>query len=83
MRTEGAIAIGQALSNSNPYLKEVNLSFGEVRLEGAIEVCKGLREKEQLCKLNLNGNQFGEDGVEKIEDYAEENGYAISFSYCW
>ncbi|XP_076802519.1 ran GTPase-activating protein 1-like [Clavelina lepadiformis] len=72
VRTEGAKAIGEALKNSNPDLKELILSFGEIQLEGGLKICDALSGKEMLKKLDLNGNQFGEDGVEEVKDLAKE-----------
>nr|CAB3265428.1 ran GTPase-activating protein 1-like [Phallusia mammillata] len=72
IRTEGAKALGQNLAESNPNLKELILSFGEVQLEGGIAVCEAMTGKLMLQKLDLNGNQFGDDGVDEIKDLGKE-----------
>uniref|UniRef100_F6PK54 Ran-GTPase activating protein 1 C-terminal domain-containing protein n=3 Tax=Ciona intestinalis TaxID=7719 RepID=F6PK54_CIOIN len=53
VRTNGAKAIGKSLEDSNPNLKELLLSFGEIQLEGGIAICNGLENKEFLQKLDL------------------------------
>uniref|UniRef100_H2YNM0 Ran-GTPase activating protein 1 C-terminal domain-containing protein n=1 Tax=Ciona savignyi TaxID=51511 RepID=H2YNM0_CIOSA len=68
VRTKGAEAIGQCLEVSNPNLKELHLSFGEIQLEGGIAVCTAMENKEFLQKLDLNGNKFGEEGVDEVKD---------------
>jgi len=70
VRTEGASKIATSLKTSNPNLKELNLSFGEVRLSGGVNVCECMENKEHLEVLDLNGNQFGEDGCVEIEKLA-------------
>merc|ERR1711881_96608 len=70
VRTAGAKAIGNSLKESNPNLRELNLSFGEIRLEGGIGVCESLAKKAHLEKVDLNGNQFGEDGIAELQDIA-------------
>nr|XP_039249558.1 ran GTPase-activating protein 1-like [Styela clava] len=75
VRTEGAVAIGEALRISNPNLHTLILAFGEIQLEGAISICNGVAEKEHLELLDLNGNQFGDDGVDEVQDLAKELGY--------
>nr|XP_026690179.1 ran GTPase-activating protein 1-like [Ciona intestinalis] len=72
VRTNGAKAIGKSLEDSNPNLKELLLSFGEIQLEGGIAICNGLENKEFLQKLDLNGNKFGEEGVDEVKDRAND-----------
>ena len=74
MRTDGATHIGDALKTSNPHLRQLILSFGEVQLDGAIRVCEGIAGKEMLELVDLNGNQFGPDGVDEITDMMKEFG---------
>ena len=71
VRTEGARKIAASLQTSNPNLKELNLSFGEIRLSGGLKVCECMQSKENLKLLDLNGNQFGEDGCDDIQKLAE------------
>jgi len=72
VRTRGAASIARNLASSNPNLKQLLLAFGEIQLEGGIEICNALACKEHLEKLDLNGNRFGDDGVDEIKDLAKE-----------
>ena len=76
VRTNGAKALAKALKNSNPGLEQLILSGGEVQLEGGLKICEALADKEALQKVDLNENQFGEDGVNEIKDLADENHFA-------
>uniref|UniRef100_A0A8B9KBW7 Ran GTPase-activating protein 1 n=1 Tax=Astyanax mexicanus TaxID=7994 RepID=A0A8B9KBW7_ASTMX len=71
VRSEGAVAIAEALKEGLPILKELNLSFGEITEEAALAVAKAVEHKDQLEKLDLNGNCFGEDGCQNLRDLME------------
>uniref|UniRef100_A0A8C1LBP9 Ran GTPase-activating protein 1 n=1 Tax=Cyprinus carpio TaxID=7962 RepID=A0A8C1LBP9_CYPCA len=71
VRSEGAIAIAAALREGLPFLRELNLSFGEICEAAAVVVAKAVRSKADLEKLDLNGNCFGEDGCEALRDVME------------
>ena len=72
VKTEGAKAIAKALKSSNANLEQLILSFNEIELEGGLRLCEGLSNKEYLKRIDLNGNKFGEDGVEELTDRAQE-----------
>ncbi|XP_059418466.1 ran GTPase-activating protein 1a [Carassius carassius] len=72
VRSEGASAIAETLKEGLPILKELNLSFGEITDEAALEVARAVQHKDQFEKLDLNGNSFGEDGCEKLRDVMEK-----------
>ncbi|XP_016091916.1 ran GTPase-activating protein 1-like isoform X1 [Sinocyclocheilus grahami] len=71
VRSEGAIAIAGALREGLPFLRELNLSFGEICEAAAVVVAKAVQGKADLEKLDLNGNCFGEDGCEALRDVME------------
>ncbi|XP_051770080.1 ran GTPase-activating protein 1b [Ctenopharyngodon idella] len=71
VRSEGAIAIAGALREGLPFLRELNLSFGEICEAAALVVAKAVRGKADLEKLDLNGNCFGEDGCEALREAME------------
>lgn len=71
VRSEGAVAIAEALKEGLPILKELNLSFGEITEEAALAVVKAVEHKDQLEKLDLNGNSFGEDGCQNLREMME------------
>ncbi|KAM8824062.1 ran GTPase-activating protein 1-like [Synchiropus picturatus] len=72
VRPAGAMAIAEAVSEGLPILKELNLSFGEITEEAALAVAKAVKNKEQLEKLDLNGNCLGEGGCQAVKELMEE-----------
>ncbi|KAM7386466.1 hypothetical protein PAMA_009198 [Pampus argenteus] len=71
VRPAGAIAIAKTVSEGLPILKELNLSFGEITEEAALAVAQAVEDKDQLEKLDLNGNCLGEDGCKALKDALE------------
>ncbi|KAK7166992.1 hypothetical protein R3I94_001404 [Phoxinus phoxinus] len=71
VRSEGASAIAETLREGLPILKELNLSFGEITEEAAMEVARSVQLKDQLEKLDLNGNSLGEEGCEGVREVME------------
>ncbi|XP_067311826.1 ran GTPase-activating protein 1a [Pseudorasbora parva] len=68
VRSEGASAIAETLREGLPILKELNLSFGEITEEAALEVARSVQHKDQLEKLDLNGNSLGEEGCDNLRE---------------
>ncbi|XP_054616012.1 ran GTPase-activating protein 1a isoform X1 [Dunckerocampus dactyliophorus] len=71
VRPAGATAIAETVSEGLPILKELNLSFGEITEEAALAVAHAVKDKDQLEKLDLNGNYLGEDGCKALKDLME------------
>ncbi|XP_076609579.1 ran GTPase-activating protein 1-like isoform X2 [Chaetodon auriga] len=71
VRPAGAIAIAESVSEGLPILKELNLSFGEITEEAALAVAHAVKGKNQLDKLDLNGNCLGEEGCKALKDCME------------
>ncbi|XP_067237241.1 ran GTPase-activating protein 1a [Chanodichthys erythropterus] len=71
VRSEGASAIAETLKEGLPILKELNLSFGEITEEAALEVARSVQHKDQLEKLDLNGNSLGEEGCDNLREVME------------
>ncbi|XP_059203978.1 ran GTPase-activating protein 1a isoform X2 [Centropristis striata] len=71
VRPAGAIAIAETVSEGLPILKELNLAFGEITEEAALAVAQAVKNKDQLEKLDLNGNCLGEDGCKVLKDAME------------
>ncbi|XP_031726926.1 ran GTPase-activating protein 1 isoform X1 [Anarrhichthys ocellatus] len=71
VRPAGAIAIAETVSEGLPILKELNLSFGEITEEAALAVAQAVKNRDQLEKLDLNGNSLGEDGCKALKDTME------------
>ncbi|XP_041033826.1 ran GTPase-activating protein 1b isoform X1 [Carcharodon carcharias] len=71
VRSEGARAIAKAVKSGLQNLKELNLSFGEIRKDAAITVAEAVEDKSLLEKLDLNGNCLGEEGCEQLKEVVE------------
>ncbi|XP_074553034.1 ran GTPase-activating protein 1-like [Halichoeres trimaculatus] len=71
VRPAGAMAIAETVAEGLPILKELNLSFGEITEEAALTVAQAVKDKDQLEKLDLNGNCLGEDGCKALRDVLE------------
>ncbi|CAJ1075847.1 ran GTPase-activating protein 1a isoform X2 [Xyrichtys novacula] len=71
VRPAGAVAIAETVAEGLPILKELNLSFGEITEEAALAVAQAVKDKDQLEKLDLNGNCLGEDGCKVLKDAME------------
>uniref|UniRef100_A0A3Q2ZEF1 Ran GTPase-activating protein 1 n=1 Tax=Hippocampus comes TaxID=109280 RepID=A0A3Q2ZEF1_HIPCM len=76
VRPVGATAIAETVSEGLPILKELNLSFGEITEEAALAVARAVKNKNQLEKLDLNGEERddeGEPGDDEDDDDDDED----------
>ncbi|KAG1696983.1 Ran GTPase-activating protein 1 [Nymphon striatum] len=74
MRTGGAEAVAKSLANDHIQLEELCMSYNEILKEGGLEIVSALKNKSKLRSLDINGNQFGEEGVRLIKDQLEKIG---------
>lgn len=74
LKSGGAKLICKALKGRHPNLKEFVLDSNEIRLKGGLEIVGAVKGKENLERLSIDGNQFGEDGLKKILNKMEEIG---------
>ncbi|CAH1777387.1 unnamed protein product [Owenia fusiformis] len=65
VRTKGAAAIATSIKQTHKNLKEVNLGFNEIKKSGATAIAEAL-EGKPIETLDLDGNQFGEEGCELL-----------------
>ncbi|KAM6162018.1 ran GTPase-activating protein 1 [Erethizon dorsatum] len=68
VRSKGAVAIADAVRGGLPKLKELNLSFCEIKRDAALAVAEAMADKAELEKLDLNGNALGEEGCEQLQE---------------
>ncbi|XP_045443401.1 ran GTPase-activating protein 1 isoform X3 [Pipistrellus kuhlii] len=68
VRSKGAVAIADAVREGLPKLKELNLSFCEIKRDAALSVAEAVADKAELEKLDLNGNALGEEGCEQLQE---------------
>lgn len=40
----------------------------EIRIESGLAIAKAIKNKSQMKKLNVNGNQFGSVGTTKLKE---------------
>uniref|UniRef100_A0A9J7Y8R1 RAN GTPase activating protein 1a n=2 Tax=Cyprinus carpio TaxID=7962 RepID=A0A9J7Y8R1_CYPCA len=73
VRSEGASAIAETLREGLPILKELNLSFGEITEEAALEVARSVQHKDQFEKLDLNEPEEDDDEEEEDDDDDDED----------
>ncbi|PNJ37479.1 RANGAP1 isoform 7, partial [Pongo abelii] len=71
VRSKGAVAIADAIRGGLPKLKELNLSFCEIKRDAALAVAEAMSDKAELEKLDLNGNTLGEEGCEQLQEVLE------------
>nr|XP_003221037.1 PREDICTED: ran GTPase-activating protein 1 [Anolis carolinensis]XP_008108950.1 PREDICTED: ran GTPase-activating protein 1 [Anolis carolinensis] len=71
VRSKGAVAIAEAVSEGLHKLKELNLSFCEIKRDAALIIAEATEDKSELEKLDLNGNCFGEEGCEQLQEILE------------
>ncbi|XP_026293877.1 ran GTPase-activating protein 1 [Frankliniella occidentalis] len=67
LKTKGAQFIAEALTEKHTQLEEVYLSCNEIGLLGGLAIVTALANKKKLMKVDLDGNQFGDDGCEQIQ----------------
>ncbi|NXE06796.1 RAGP1 protein, partial [Lophotis ruficrista] len=71
VRSKGAVAIADAVKEGLHKLKELNLSFCEIKRDAALTVAEAIEDKAALEKLDLNGNCLGEEGCEQLQEILE------------
>ncbi|KZC04806.1 Ran GTPase-activating protein 1 [Dufourea novaeangliae] len=69
LKTQGSIVLARALGieGNHPSLQKVNLSFNEIRKNGAHPIAVAMADKEQLTTLQLDGNAFGKEGRDILQ----------------
>lgn len=74
LKTAGAISLANALKTGHNNLEELTLGHNEIRLKGGLQLVEAMANKNKLKVLNLNGNQFGEEGRKQIENEIKQIG---------
>lgn len=67
VKSKGAAAIAEALKDGHIALKELYLTFNEMDRESGLKVVSALENKPNLQRIYMNGNRFGNTGVEDIQ----------------
>jgi Ran GTPase-activating protein 1 len=74
LKDEGGQTLSDVLADCHPDLEVVNLSGNEIGPEVGIALANSMGAKESLKKFNLDSNQFGDEGVEQIQQIMEDFG---------
>ncbi|XP_019180623.1 PREDICTED: RAN GTPase-activating protein 2-like isoform X3 [Ipomoea nil] len=69
---EGAIAIANALKDSAPSLRILEMAGNDITAKGAPALAACISEKKLLTKLNLSENELKDDGAIQIVKALEE-----------
>ncbi|KAG8311752.1 hypothetical protein J6590_037362 [Homalodisca vitripennis] len=67
LKTAGALSLAGGLQLKHPNLEELFLDQNEIKKSGGLAVVQSIENKSKLKTLQLNGNMFGEDGIEMIK----------------
>ncbi|CAG0887534.1 unnamed protein product [Darwinula stevensoni] len=74
LKDKGAEELVEGLKAPHPHLEEVILSSNEMSVSSALKIIPALEDATNLKCLNLDGNCFGEWGIEKIRERCHECG---------
>ena len=75
LKSAGASLICRTLAASHlQTLRQLLLDHNELKLRAGLEIVKAVRDKANLTKLSIDGNQFGSAGLQKILEELEEAG---------
>jgi len=68
IRSKGTEYLAKALATAHTQLTEVYMDHGEIHLSAAKLLINSMKSKKHLKVLDLNGNQFGEDGCDELKE---------------
>lgn len=68
LKSEGALALGEALGDGHSELEIVNFGFNEIGPDGGESVAASMSGKDNLKQLILDGNCFGDESIEMIQE---------------
>jgi Ran GTPase-activating protein 1 len=68
LKTRGAVLIADAIQDTHLELEVLNLEHNEIGPHGGLSLASAMYNKANLQSLNINGNQFGEEGRVQIQE---------------
>uniref|UniRef100_T1IIM9 Ran-GTPase activating protein 1 C-terminal domain-containing protein n=1 Tax=Strigamia maritima TaxID=126957 RepID=T1IIM9_STRMM len=72
LRCAGATSLAAAITKNHQELEELHVGFNEIRTDAALVVLDSLKNKTKLVKVDLDGNLFGLEGCEKVEEMFQQ-----------
>lgn len=82
LKNRGTEFIAEAISAEHQLLEEVNLESNEIRTTAGVTLACALANKQNLTKVILDGNMFGEAGLEEIKKLFVNSGQGDAFVEC-
>ncbi|XP_036321813.1 ran GTPase-activating protein [Rhagoletis pomonella] len=73
LKTHGAYHFAESLTENHLLLEVVDLGFNEIGADGGVVLAEALQNKPNLKRINLDGNQFGYEGRERIIEIIESS----------
>jgi len=73
LKTAGALSIADGLKGKHANLEELLLDHNEIKKDGGLAIAKAMENKGKLKVLSLDGNQFGEEGIDAIKAEIRKN----------
>lgn len=73
LKTGGAIFIAEAVQDGHRDLEMLNLEANEIGPDGGLSIASAMHNKTNLHTLVLNGNQFGSECREQIQEILRES----------
>ncbi|CAH2016375.1 unnamed protein product [Acanthoscelides obtectus] len=74
LKTKGASRLAEALTDGHKNLKDLQLGYNEIRVDGALLIACAMKNKLKIVSLQLDGNQFGTKGRKELETKLKEFG---------
>ncbi|XP_052892298.1 ran GTPase-activating protein [Anopheles moucheti] len=68
LKTKGATLIGEALHEGHTELEVMDFGFNEIGPDGGFTLVNAAANKDKLRSLVLNGNQFGEECCDQLQE---------------
>ncbi|XP_052867916.1 ran GTPase-activating protein [Anopheles cruzii] len=80
LKTNGATLIGEAIHESHLELEVLDFGFNEIGPDGGFALVNATANKDRLRSIVLNGNSFGDECCEQIEELMHDYGRIEAFA---
>uniref|UniRef100_A0A915KSN4 Ran GTPase-activating protein 1 n=1 Tax=Romanomermis culicivorax TaxID=13658 RepID=A0A915KSN4_ROMCU len=76
LRSKGAMKLAKALLYNCDELEELLVCGNEINKSAALEIGEAIFAKSRINKIDIGGNNIGEDGIADLDALFEEHGVA-------